>query len=44
MVSSVTLQTLNSVRDFFNCSEKTVRRALTTNNLVKKDWIVKVMD
>jgi len=44
MVSSVTLQTLNSVRDFLNCSEKTVRRALTTNNLVKKDWIVKVMD
>lgn len=44
MVSSLTLQTLNTVRDFLNCGEKTVRRALTINNIVKKDWIVKVMD
>jgi group I intron endonuclease len=44
MASSVTFQTLNRVRGFLNCDEKTVRRALIINNIVKKNWIVKVMD
>lgn len=44
MVSSLTLQTLNTVRAFLNCDEKTVRRALKTNNSVKKDWIVKAIN
>lgn len=44
MVSSLTLHTLNTVRDFINCSEKTVRRALNGNGIIKKDWYVKVKD
>lgn len=44
MVQSLTLRTLNVVRNYLDCNEKTVRRALTTNGIVKKEWHIKVID
>lgn len=44
MVSYLTLQNLNSVREFLNCNEKTIRRALTTNKIVNNEWVIKVKD
>lgn len=42
MVSSLTLRTLPVVRAFLNSNEKTVRRALKLDGIVKKEWYVKV--
>lgn len=44
MVQSLTLRTLNVVRNYLDCNEKTVRRALSTNGIVKKEWHIKVID
>jgi group I intron endonuclease len=44
MVVSVTLRTLPILADFLNSNEKTIRRALKTNGIVKKIWLVKVLD
>ena len=44
MVSSLTLRTLPVVRAFLDSNEKTVRRALKSDGIVKKDWYVKVRD
>jgi group I intron endonuclease len=40
MVTSVTLRTLPVVPHFLKCDEKTVRRAIKTDGIVKKTWIV----
>jgi hypothetical protein len=40
MVTSVTLRTLPVVANFLKCDEKTVRRAIKTDGIVKKTWIV----
>lgn len=40
MVSSEVLRTLPVVAAAIGCDEKTVRRAMTSNGVVKKTWLV----
>ncbi|TPG03834.1 hypothetical protein EAH88_19360, partial [Rhodanobacter glycinis] len=40
MVTSVTLRTIPVVARFLGCGEKTIRRALSGNGIVKKTWRV----
>lgn len=40
LVTSITLRTIPVVANFIGCAEKTVRRALKTNGVVKLTWQV----
>jgi len=44
MVQSLQLYTVFTVRNFLNCNEKTVSRALKRNGIIKKLWLIKVKD
>nr|YP_007475411.1 hypothetical protein H888_mgp34 [Microbotryum cf. violaceum BFL-2013]AGE14624.1 hypothetical protein [Microbotryum cf. violaceum BFL-2013] len=36
----ITIRTIPAVADYIRCSEKTVRRALKSNGIVKNKWLV----
>ena len=44
MVQSLELHTIKNVRNFLNCDEKTVSRALKKDGIIKKIWQIKVKD
>lgn len=39
--SSIVLRTINTVADYCNCNEKTVRRAIKGNGTIKGIWLIK---
>ncbi len=43
MVTSLTLRTIPVVANFIGCNEKTVRRALKSNGIIRKLWHVIVL-
>jgi hypothetical protein len=43
MVTTLHLRTLPVAADFSDCGEKTIRRAVQANGIVKRTWVVKVL-